>query len=1566
MQAAIAQADAAWAWPGRAREGRKGMKTFNKDTWTPQARARWQRWWQERLALCGLGPSDFANNTDADEPGAGGWRNTLDSFRSGDPIALQRIFSPSKKTKVPGADRLAKIAKAVSLADDPVDTDRLWRLLEEVQPDKPVREPVTDAWHADFAHVPADKVSVPAVWPEGPSRREGEPLADLVKRIREAPTSRRSSRGQPWVWISGPRGSGRHHASAQLRVAVEKDSPEAELASFDAPPAGGWERFREGNPGVIAIAVVEHRPRLARGGHDGDIEIALGTWGGGQLFACAEQLRASGIIDETELARLGTFAKQALEQPELLGPDKRPVAVIGLAAQVVAGAAPTTPQDVRGTIRDAAWRSTLARLPDNSALQRDGQRLVSVFWALRLQQAADGHWWRVPRMDAEACLSKAAHATWKPSAARTVDVLLAEADVAKAKDRRSAILTRIAELTRCDGAVLLRELESAGLFVATGEHIEPSDRVRALLDATCDLPTAVSPTVLADLGNIDVPREWALHGHAADRVATVLADSELRVRPFACRWLLEFAWQQREKLDERWVRRHVAQAWAELTLAELHGYGHVAGFDPWEGHEDGRQVTQLLRDVSLYWSGWLPDLDPARPYETLHGLVAAEIRQLLQRWLELRVRLAQEHDSSWSLPRWLPWVIASTLFNYGDDRHRCPEVSAFAEYATTTLWWLAPGQLLALQPGEVPDEYLVPWQRGHAERLQCQTARAERGERVAQAWLAGECLDMGDNCFPLDHNTGQSWGKAPVAVRLRWLRERAKGEPREVLLLNYCLRFGTDDKKVAPADHWDSICAILERQPREWRAELVSHMALPWLPDWHELECFSESDGLRLAERFGFTEILESALETPQRWLEHQRAVRYRGDVRLNSLRDVERDVARLTRAFCSKDDTWGGLASAEQFAQDAACALYRLGRRHHLLQRWTEVAQWHFPEALLADLSALEHQVSSYDFRRDGGEPAAVSSEVAAEGLAWLSAAAGDLDVFGFDVGLPPELRRQRVEDELKRLHALAVDPRRMDVAAHELRRHVGRGDDLQGQSKWFWASATTPVERDRPSEERLAEILLHALWLWTKPPLPPGMTSWLADLEARRPRAEWSRPPEAHVASWQTHYGLRDVAIMRAARAAQALLDFADDTPLHDWIASLALRGGANWFEGGKLAAVGKVVKADEFLGAGAFRCAVAHPGSVVRQGEADADRVLHELEPSYPTASRPAASWVAVELMHAPSTVCKRFLDSSRHERDGRFLPIFRRLHGEATTFSERMWFARRIHELDRRDPALLVGIQEWLGTMPEPIAGTPELRHAMWQDEPVCGFADFLTLASQLWRAGDLAREVMRAGLHRLAGLIPPLRPVTEDAVESESEPDDARASAREYQTRRIRETNESLGELPDKLLDLAVELDDLGLAEHVCRCTGRASDARLEQLAPDSAQEQKRLALVEILDDEGDLFGRDMYAREQAAEWLAVRGLHTSAVRTFAEHLLGRLVAAAAPARTIAYMLEIFDRLGDEDWNRALALLTPDLRTLVQAEALAMGWCGGRTTSALDGVLKILADEAAPGRISEAL
>jgi hypothetical protein len=317
---------------------------------------------------------------------------------------------------------------------------------------------------------------------------------------------------KPWVWVIGPTGSGRRHAAAGLVAALGEENVACPILRLDGQPEEGWERYRDRRPDAVVVAVAENRPLLNRRANIGDAELMLGPWGGREVRFCAARLRELGHVDEQAFARMDALGARAEADPEMIGPDRRPSAVLRLVAAVRDGATPATPQDVRTMLRDMAWRTAVERLPEHDVLRDDGHRLLSALWQGRLTNARNGQWWRMSRQEASEALADAARTVWKAAAVRSIDATLAAIRSEKSKYQKGLLIDRAVRLVRLNGDVILDSWVDCGVLRLKGDEVEAADQVQALLLATATLPVALSVAVVSDPVNLAVPREWALQG----------------------------------------------------------------------------------------------------------------------------------------------------------------------------------------------------------------------------------------------------------------------------------------------------------------------------------------------------------------------------------------------------------------------------------------------------------------------------------------------------------------------------------------------------------------------------------------------------------------------------------------------------------------------------------------------------------------------------------------------------------------------------------------------------------------------------------------------------------------------------------------------------------------------------------------------------------------------------------------------------------------------------------------------------------------------------------------------
>lgn len=1125
------------------------MNTFDKKSWTPQAATRWQSWCVERMRLCKTDAAGIAAHAvlDKHKESLAACRNTIDGFLRGDAVVLQRLFNPHRKTRYPTEERLQRIAVALSTPAEQLGVAALRGKLAEVMRDEPQLPAAATPWHPQFAHVARGTILAPTAWLAGsPAAAQG--LADLPSKL--TPGS--------WVWLTGAAGSGRKTAAHQLaRQLQDSDSP-LPVVVLTHEPEEGWAGARKQHASAVVLAIVAVRPALWSPGVQNDLELQLGPWGRPQLEACAQQLADQGIVAPDDAERLSQFAERVGGEPELLGPDKRPEAVLALAARVLRGEAVADAAAVRRTIRQSVWQS----LPDRYALLRtDGAVLLQALWSAALQQAQDGRWWRLSPEQAQDLLATGAAKVWKQAAAREIGELLAAAKAERGKDQRTKLLDLIGQRISLDGSLLLKELMSAGLLVADGDAVVPENQTHALLEATARLPDAIAAAVVVDPNNLSLPCEWAVQGHDPQAVAKLLASCPLHARPFAWRWLLAFAWIRRDVLPDQWVKRFVQPAWAGLTLATLDGYADVQAYRSCTVGNGDHALYELLRNTSLHWSGVLPDLDPEQPRQALQRLLPPDEVALLAQWQQCKAQLVALQPAGATANRWPSQVVAMFAHSHAlDDRY----TDAQRDPVHVALWWLAPGQLLGLCNAHARFVRLDRLGEDTGRRMEALFRRADRGEQAAQRWLAGGSLALTENgLFVQTDETCGLWEQVELTDRLRWLCAHMTGTDRDLVVLGFALglqgaRLADSSQPAQLAQHWSTICAVLSRQTSQSRKRLIAQLALPWRPRWFAWSGFPLADALALAEHFGLKDVLAEALSAPQRWLSLQRAAVVRGQTRLYVPKDLADEHGRLLQAFCAEQtDPWTGLAQAEAYAGLAAEALHRLGEPQHLQQRWQSAPSWQLTEQLAADLQWVTRAMSLQwgSTAWSAADVPRADAAATAQAIAWLDQtclAADALPSLWTLVQSGDQFALPSIQTELQALLAVARDNRTLALSAtlHGPLRYQPTVAKAHPKAAAFWRELGTPVEAEPTQEARIDRLVRYAVWLLFVPGLvDPSVLRSAQSSGAAQPSAPAPR-------NYAHDRALLALAQGRALDAARRLLALGDDAPLQDLLTKLLAR--------------------------------------------------------------------------------------------------------------------------------------------------------------------------------------------------------------------------------------------------------------------------------------------------------------------------------------------------------------------------------------------------------------------------
>ncbi len=1571
------------------------MTTFNFDLWTRAAMHYWTQWWSDRLQRCGLNKAEFASATRMGDEDLRAWANTAMGFLKGNQIELKRVFCPTRKTKQAPNDRLAKIAAATTVAGEaPLTVSDLWAALGAAVSQRDTAPAAPNPWHPAFPQVPHDRIEVAAALPPVIGRSDVEAIG-TVEEWAKALLSRRFG-GGAWLWVVGRPGSGRKHVARQLVESVRVIDPKIDVMVETAEPIAGWERFRSTNPNAVVVAVAHRRPESSRKDHQADQELYPKMWGHVELAAAAQQLQSGGFISNDQHTLLAKFAERVKHDSELLGPDKRPAAVVQVAAEVLGGAIVDSPRSVRANLRQVTWSGILGRLPQGHFCRPAIGRLLALFWSERIASSAQSDWRRVPRDEAIRLMSVAMERCWPDEMLQSVDALAqALSQERLGSKERKDLAQRLQLVVRKDGAALLEDFLTCSALARDGEFVTSPEPAGALLAATAILPTTLAPVVLADPDNSEIACEWALSGHDPMTVAGLLASVPTHVRPFSSMWLLAFAWAARQGLSSKWVARYLQNEWATALLATIYGFGDPDSYSVWSGRRHGDAAISLLQNASLHWSGQLVDLNPANPQSDLERHLPASCRVLLRQWLALRERVWRADTAWYRAQDWLPRILATVA------AHSRGEVAALddADQGTTNadgptaakpveidlnrltaeaLWWLAPGQLLGLANGEIQDERR-PFSLKLAERIDCQVRRAESGDVAAQDWLAGEHLAVDEaREWPIvvrakpGEDALDTWTRAPAENRLRWLLDRATGRPRELAVLIALLSWQFSDQPFDGSKHRAVVFGILDRQPRPRLHELVRNIALPWARGRPAIEVFDNNWGLKLAEHCRFADILTEALEAPQRWLAPQRAVRVRGEVVLEITDKARRDQHWWCYRLESGAATWGRFAAADAFAHAAAVALHRLGQPEALRQRWAALPEWALPAELDADLQALaQHAPPQYVERVWHGEKPLDAEQLLA-GRAWLEEQGEFIRTNGTPLALfgrQNKLERPDLEGEFKELLDLAVVKGRFDVAAANSHwHHHARLKDFD-PSGHFWTCASRPREHDLDVDQRHAPILQHAIWLWTRPPLPGPLADWLASLKEGEREFTPGYLRRKSVAPWDRNNELVQLALDRASRAAVALSELGDATPLVDWVAHISHRDDDddNWFQASKLHAQGKRITESAALGTHAWQLALQMPDSRGKGegGLTVAEHVLDNLSPRWASPPQPLADWVLDAVLAAPTATVWRFIHHRSNEdlKDRRFLPLLRQLHRDVTSVAQRTWLAQHIECLEPNDTGLLDAVSAWLATASEPFAGPEKLIDAATRHPiPLGGFSDLLVAAKRLWLAGRLDVNTLHDGLLRLALRFPPDVPLTDDDSfglydEPQAGDDSDRLAA--FFRRRDRERMLALRQIPQRLVDLAIELGDQALAERVCVVLGKHGAKQLGRVRSHFVDDDDLARPLQLLDRNEPLTSNVALETELSAMRLALRHAHTDDVRRYANERWDRQLAEGAADRDIAYMLMMFQYLGPADWDAAVGRIPADRVAAVLVEGLAQGFTRGMSDSALQHVLAACATPEAP-------
>jgi hypothetical protein len=1072
----------------------------------------------------------------------------------------------------------------------------------------------------------------------------------------------------------------------------------------DAPAVG---------PRTLNIHVKETDPRRNQALH------SILPWAASEVAQVTEELALLGVLQTDSVEKMRAFASAVAADPELLGSDRRPPAVLAQLARAGTEGVPADRRDARSRTVAAAWRQGLVRLAEADPLRNLDEKVLAAFWAHRVATTNVVDWTSLTEEEAFSCARAVAmRGRFRRDADLTV--LVAELEKATSRERLRARQAIDHRLALDEPAHLVERMVVAGwLDREPGGGWKARDPelacTAAALGLAEDKRPCLAPAMADALSGQTVAQELGFVGVSADKFAGMsrhwpaaagLEGARLRILHAA-------ALSDAELRDAD--LHALAPDWAALLLADLGGVGAwttLAGTVPWT--EEVGPVLRALARLSIRASGIWPDLDAEAPNRVLDALVTQDVAAVIAAWEQVRDAADAQAKCTGEAPCQPYWLRARD----GDDN---------VEHRTARrLRKLAPGQTL---PWHVSDARAAQnWMRATKvpDWTKAMVLRAERDER-ARAWLAGEHIPMragdrrGYSTPDLQANAPDAavWRTASCQARLRWIAARARGAPEErarALVATEDLGWNSSSRELRiSGEIWSDWLRVLQTQPRDHVAkELIAVLTRQGNAEW--LHGLADDTALRLARELGLREVLIEVLRTPGRWLATARAFRWGG-------REFVQGEGRLRfvpRGSMEDAEGWAELDLWEDLAHRAAIELWLVGDRDALRARWRDGLGWTLPQRLRADLEALS--ITKAAGRRSLATVAASSPDRDSL-LAWLDRLAevlakGKYRERSMIFGRPFDPNRELAEYATQARSDVPLAVQAATANWHRFHPWLDR-EPKDRASAWNEA-LQTPPESLSP-EQRVACFVLDLLACWTRSEVVAPLLPWLKRLvpPSRAPLRPLRYPDAAELL--QAEQRVR-------TRALEAMLELGDDWPIEQWLV-LPDRPVPD-----DMRSLDQKLAADD----GILRRALhaSSPGSPGRQ------RVLVKAG-----LMQPPPAWLVDVALTEGTRAIERAAEAIG--RIGATAKLHRRLAELATDRPERtgrLWVLREIEPDCAEWPA---HVREWLLTDPAPFAGRGDMDRWSSQDG---GFLLLFTEASRLVGTG-LASDEWRRGLQRLRSLWP---------------------------------------------------------------------------------------------------------------------------------------------------------------------------------------------------------------------
>lgn len=1070
-----------------------------------------------------------------------------------------------------------------------------------------------------------------------------------------------------WVWISGEPGSGRRTAAElfmdgwrakrdKVAASGEKAPALVEPRVLTLEPEDGWAHERE-EAATAAIVISDVSTAKEHGKEEDDILAPL-PWGPFQASRLLWQLAAQDALPAS--AQQVASDTHAWLDLDLLEDATRPAEMIARISAHVRGEPITNPDTLLAGQLSTAWDQAVQRSTPET-LVHFGPWLMEDFWAGRILDSDNEHWWLVTREKAIAGLEAAACTGPHPEpASRDLSQLLDEMAARGAHTkRRKELARRVKLLFLGRGGLLLHELIQVGLLLEddSGSY-RPHDEASARAWAARGLATRWSAPGTCDA----LLRQWpTLLGPCWDETIEALAKAGLPSASFldfldeappalsldASRSAVIFAARCEQPMAIEALLPHwLAALWTEL----LDVYSHESTAMR-RTRESQRfiDLAEIFPRVSIRYRGELPRLGGPDHVGSLEALISKDASE------------AHRLASTWRTP---PDGEAAA--------NESPLLDGFFELATSR--GALQRQLVRLAPAQCPplDEaslqyWSVPWSTVERERqwtlafawLSLHWA-AEAGDDVAAAILTGygDMLDPGIREYASALQT-----KLPPDLRLHWLVEAPPGDDDALRRVLGTLEELSDewrpasgklppftDRAVAAMKGLDrgrvlrmiedllSLDVVLDTERLHIHGSKYVRWPAPWLTQV----------ALVAAEQFAAVEVLEAVSTQPEPWLaglhigvEHgQIAVRHGGGL-VTSLR---LDSEKLGSCASALEKATRTLRKMDQHFEDVACALHRLGRPEALRRQLRKAKGWELPRPVRDELRQAVLLVAALEVPVE----VILASDIPADACR--------------------RVLEQRRAQPPEPLHTISMPTHNSLDALRALAGVLPKGP------------------------HQLATKTLCALGEQAPAPLPPEILSWL---EALAQIPAWELSKAANIPS-ADHDGIRERALIR-------LVDFDDPYPLELW---LELHND-RWQLGERDAFLHSKLQ-EKIRATPALQGALWTMATSVEQRQALLDwAIASALE-----SNAPPPVWLVEALVVRPV--------EERARRCGLFsghagaTALFERCHDASLSKREKAYWALKLHEVSPLNSYVLESALSWLDE------GAPLANDDFWKRRSTQGW------------------------------------------------------------------------------------------------------------------------------------------------------------------------------------------------------------------------------------------------------